>query len=114
MSKVAKSDGVTVETNFFDVTPAIGRIVDRNMRTKFAEVMVEQAKEKTPYLTGNNKRSISILSGSDGSYAIGTISGYGAYLEMGTSRMPARPYFLPAADVARKAIADTGPKDWQP
>jgi HK97 gp10 family phage protein len=121
MSTVNKGGGVTVDIKFYDVTKAIGAITDRNMRTKFAEVMVEVAKEKAPPPpkmgdvphTGNNRREISILSGSNGSYAIGTMSGYGGYLEFGTKHMPARPYFLPAADVARKSIEGTGPGDWQ-
>ena len=113
MATVNKSNGVTVQTNFIDVTAVIGPIVDRNLRTKFAEVMVEEAKAGTPYLTGNNRREIAILSGSNGSYAIGTMSGYGGYLEFGTKRMAARPYFLPAADAARKSIESTSPGDWQ-
>jgi HK97 gp10 family phage protein len=113
MTTVKKGDGVSVEVRFYDVTGVIGKVTDRNMRTKFAEVMVEEAKSGTPYDTGNNRREISILSGSNGSYAIGTMSGYGGYLEFGTKHMPARPYFLPAADVARKSIEGTTPRDWQ-
>lgn len=51
----------------------------------------------SPYLTGNNRRSIKYeaegLSG-----AIYSTSGYGGYLETGTAKMPARPYFKPALD----------------
>lgn len=52
----------------------------------------------SPYLTGNNRRSIDfILKGM--SSRIFSTSGYGGYLETGTSRMPARPYFRKALDL---------------
>jgi len=51
----------------------------------------------SPVLTGNNRRSIKYevkrLAGS-----IFSTSGYGGYLETGTVKMPARPYFRPALD----------------
>ena len=100
-------------TKYVDVTAVIGPIVDRNLRVEFVEVMVEQAKEHTPHVTGNNKRCISYLQGTDGSFAVGTVSGYGAYLEFGTSRMPARPYFLPAAETAKQKIKWLKKNDWQ-
>lgn len=113
MATMVNKDGTNVEVRFYDVTQHIGPIVDRNMREFFVDVMVEAAQEGTPFDTGNNRRSIGILEGSDGSYAVGTTSGYGAYLEFGTKRMPAQPYFLPAADIAKKNIESTSPKDWQ-
>lgn len=33
-----------------------------------------------------------------------TACGYGAYVELGTTKMPARPYILPAVDAATPAI----------
>jgi hypothetical protein len=36
-----------------------------------------------------------------------TESGYGAYLELGTSRMAARPYFAPAFRIAAAELART-------
>lgn len=79
----------------------------------FAETMAAAAAELSPYLTGHNKSSIKALtheqfaahggSGArDGYYYVVTESGYGAYLELGTSRMPARPYFAPAFERARR------------
>ena len=51
----------------------------------------------SPYLTGHNRRSIKYeikkMAGS-----VFSTSGYGGFLETGTSRMPARPYFKPALD----------------
>lgn len=48
-------------------------------------------------VTGNNSRSIKYdIKGLESS--IYSTSGYGGYLETGTSKMPARPYFKPALD----------------
>jgi len=55
------------------------------------------AKHDSPFLTGNNERSItSEVKGMTGK--VYSTSGYGGYLEAGTARMPARPYFKPALD----------------
>lgn len=55
------------------------------------------AKAGSPVLTGNNARKIDLeCSGLKGS--VFSTSGYGGYLEVGTSKMPARPYFRPAVD----------------
>ena len=51
----------------------------------------------SPVLTGNNKRSIEYKS-DDKEGQINSTSGYGGYLETGTSKMAARPYFRPALD----------------
>ena len=47
----------------------------------------------SPWLTGNNARSIDFDETS-----VFSTSGYGGYLEVGTSRMGPRPYFKPAVD----------------
>ncbi len=59
----------------------------------------------SPKLTGNNARSIKFEVGPGGavakeelSGAVYSTSGYGGYLETGTVRMGARPYFKPALD----------------
>lgn len=51
----------------------------------------------SPVLTGNNRRSIKF----EAKGLTGTIfstSGYGGFLETGTVKLPARPYFKPALD----------------
>jgi len=74
----------------------------------------------SPHLTGNNRRSIAaevsgmgvVATGSEGGAehmvddtrlegAIYSTSGYGGYLETGTYKMGARPYFRPALDMHR-------------
>jgi len=57
------------------------------------------AKELSPVLTGHNKRSIT----RDVKGLVGRVystSGYGGYLETGTKRMAAQPYFYPAYQLA--------------
>ena len=106
----------TVTTHFVDVTAVIGPIVDRNLQTDFVDVMVEQAKALSPYLTGHNRRSISFLKGVKGrmvTWAVGTMSGYGGYLEFGTKRRPATPYFLPAAEIAKAKIKAVEKGRWE-
>jgi len=59
----------------------------------------------SPFKFGNNRRSITYEVGPGGEIAtedltavVYSTSGYGGYLETGTSRMRARPYFRPAFD----------------
>ena len=59
--------------------------------------ITRDAKADSPWLTGNNSRSIDFESeGLSG--AVYSTSGYGGYLETGTVKMPARPYMKPALD----------------
>ncbi len=59
--------------------------------------ITNDAKHDTPWLTGNNSRSIDFeAKGLKGS--VYSTSGYGGFLETGTGRMPARPYMKPALD----------------
>lgn len=64
-----------------------------------------EAVQNSPYLTGNNRRSIASEVGPGGEVAkddmqgaVYSTSGYGGYLETGTVKMGARPYFKPALD----------------
>ncbi len=59
----------------------------------------------SPVLTGNNRRSIKFEVGpggevakKEGEGAVYSTSGYGGFLETGTVKMPAQPYFKPALD----------------
>ena len=72
------------------------------------EVVVDIANDAikgSPLLTGNNKRSIKFEVGpggevakKEGEGAVYSTSGYGGYLETGTVKMAARPYFKVALD----------------
>lgn len=59
--------------------------------------IAEDSVKDSPYLTGNNRRSIAYnAKGLEGS--VYSTSGYGGFLETGTSHMAARPYMKPALD----------------
>ena len=76
--------------------------------------IVNYVKKDSPFLSGHNRRSIAFEMGPGGEFdkkelqaATFSTSGYGGYLETGTSKMPARPYFKPALDKNMKNL----PKD---
>lgn len=65
----------------------------------------------SPWLTGNNARSIMFEVGPGKEVAKGELEGavystseYGGYLETGTVKMPARPYLKPALDLHIKEL----------
>lgn len=61
--------------------------------------ILAQAKQDSPVLSGNNRRSIDaeVVNTARGPEAVlFTQSGYGGYLEVGTARMKAQPYLYPA------------------
>ena len=66
-----------------------------------------EAKELSPKKTGTNARSIGIEVEEVGGRVEGSIftqSGYGGYLEVGTSKMAARPYLWPAVEHHAKKV----------
>ena len=70
---------------------------------KVVTKMAEQAKTPwptgTPYLTGNNARSLDFDCDQDNLRAsLFSTSGYGGYLEVGADGRPPRPYMKPALD----------------
>ena len=79
-----------------EVTQAVAKATERALRHVVTDIAADAVKG-SPVLTGNNRRSIAFevkqLEGT-----IYSTSGYGGYLETGTTRMPARPYFKPALD----------------
>jgi HK97 gp10 family phage protein len=68
----------------------------------FVELMTLKTKENSPVDTGNNRSSITYERLGPMKWRVFTQSGYGAYLELGTFKMPARPYF---ATAFRQAVA---------
>lgn len=90
-----------------------------NLKTKEAQTKVKKAGEKglkdvitdiagdvikgSPKLTGHNMRSI-MYEAKELEGSIYSTSGYGGYLETGTVKMPARPYFRPALDKNMKKL----------
>ena len=70
----------------------------------FCSTMAVEAKELSPVDTGHNRDSIDYTAnGLSGE--IFTQSGYGGWLEVGTSKMDAQPYFRPAFEQTRQDMA---------
>lgn len=108
----------SIELNL-KVNEAIKQIEKANksaMRDTVVLVTGDAVKE-SPWITGTNRRSIvgevsgmgGVASGGAGQAerlvddskiegAVYSSSGYGGFLEVGTSKMPAQPYIKPAAD----------------
>ena len=66
-----------------------------------------EAVRLSPHDTGNNRRSITVDVIEENGLIGGSIqtnSGYGAYLELGTQRMPPRPYLVPAVRKGAKQL----------
>ena len=74
-----------------------------NAALKSAAFAVERkGKEKSPVDTGANRDSIYVAEvdsiGGVPAYRVGPTTEYGPFLEFGTSKMPARPYMIPALE----------------
>ena len=87
-----------------EVEDKVSGSTTRAMKAVVTEIANDAIKD-SPVLTGNNRRSIMFEVGPGGEVAktdkegaVYSTSGYGGYLETGTVRMPARPYFKPALD----------------
>ena len=79
-----------------DVINKVKRISENSLKNVVVDI-TRDAIHSSPKKTGHNARSIMLdIFGMEGS--IYSTSGYGGYLETGTRRMPARPYFKPALD----------------
>ena len=98
---------------------ATKQVIEANkkaMRDTVVEVTADAVRE-SPWITGNNRRSITgevsgmgmVADGDEGKLmrmvddakiegAVYSTSGYGGLLETGTSKMAARPYIKPATD----------------
>ena len=98
--------GVTVTSNKASVKKTATKRARFTLKD-FAEYMSGQARENHPYQdrSANNTGSITFgpITGTE-SFRVFTESGYGGYLEIGTKRMRAFPYFRPAFDKAAKRM----------
>ena len=104
---------VTIHSNRQGVMGEVEAASEAALQELFVDVMVEVAKEGSPRLTGHNASSVWQKYHGNLTWQVGTASGYGAYLELGTKHMPARPYFLPAAEAARHNVEASGKGAWQ-
>lgn len=73
-----------------------------------AELVSNDAKVKAPVKTGNLRRSIHVgdeASGGDwAECSVGTDVEYAAFVELGTSKMAARPYLRPAVESTKGEV----------
>ena len=70
----------------------------------FCDTMRAIAFRLSPTDTGNNQRSLAAKTGMEGGKPVGRVytqSGYGGWLEIGTSKRPATPYLAPAYQEAK-------------
>lgn len=96
----------TQDTFELDIKPEAAR---RSPVTEAGMAHNEALKRKRPGGTGTNRRSIdvSVVDGPNGPHAeLFTTSGYGGYLEVGTSRMAAQPYLYPAFVLKIKGLQE--------
>ena len=78
----------------------------------FIDKVIYRAKDESPHVTGHNKEQITARKAGKAKWNMGTIgkgkpgvkTRYGGYLELGTAKMPAQPYFAPAIKAAFEAM----------
>lgn len=80
---------------------------------EMVEEMTVIAAELVPRDTGNLARSIANQKIEPLHYQVHTEAGYGAYVELGTSRMGARPFLAPAFAQAASEMKKKYPGVWK-
>jgi HK97 gp10 family phage protein len=94
---------------------AVGEV--RTMADAQLNEMVEEmtvlAAQIVPRDTGNLARSIANKKVNELHYQVHTEAGYGAYVELGTSRMQARPYLAPAFEQTAAEMKKKYPGVWK-
>jgi len=87
-----------------EVQDKVSKASEQGLKDSVTDI-ANDAIKGSPQLTGNNMRSIMFEVGPGGEVtkgkgegAVYSTSGYGGYLETGTVKMGARPYFKPALD----------------
>ncbi len=99
---------LTVDLKLNLKVPEVMKAVEKANRLAMRDTVVDIAADAikgSPFLTGNNRRSIKFETGPGGEVAkrdlegaVFSTSGYGGYLETGTVSMNPRPYMKPAMD----------------
>lgn len=69
-----------------------------------AELIVSEAQANAPVDTGHLRDSIEVTEESDDSVTVVAGAEYAAYVEYGTSKMAAQPFFEPAIESVRSEI----------
>jgi len=106
---------ITVNIKSEELNKKVAEASKQAMRDTVVEVTNDAVKE-SPWITGNNRRMLvgevsgmGVVATEEGQCerlvddsqiegAVYSTSGYGGYLEVGTSKMPPQPYIKPAMD----------------
>lgn len=106
---MARKTGVTIRVlsnRLPSIPKALEAAAAREVATAGYDVEA-RAKQLVPVRTGTLRRSIHTVISNNGMTAtIGPSVDYGLFVEMGTHRMPARPYMRPAAAYVSPRFAD--------
>lgn len=98
---------VTVNDYTEEALQEMVRLSNQRCVIDFVEIFVMHIKDLSPYETGHNRDSVRMepatpnLEDPHLTVTVQTESGYGGWLEVGTARMAARPYFAPAYERTR-------------
>jgi len=96
MEFTVKVDDIGVRDKLNKLSKTIEKAMEAGLKDTIVDI-ANDAIKGSPVLTGNNRRSIRYESKGLTASTFST-SGYGGYLETGTSKMGAQPYFKPALD----------------
>lgn len=75
---------------------------------EFGQDVLVQARQYAPVDTGELKKTLALRKIGANNVELRSNCGYGAYQELGTSRMAAQPYFAPAIADALNALQSGG------
>lgn len=98
-------DGLTTLTVRLRAAPArLGPAIDESVVCT-AQAVQASAQAAAPVRTGYLRSSITTEHPAPGTAIVGPRAHYGGYVELGTSRMAARPYLFPAGRAAQSIFA---------
>jgi len=101
-----------LQRDFADLTAKMQRQVLRAALQKSARLVARSAKQKVPRRTGALQKAIGTRTSVRSATAESTIgfnrkAFYGRFIELGTSKMAAKPFLRPALDENQRQIVDT-------
>jgi len=95
----------------YNFTPGLAKTITEDLMARFESDFLNVAREVAVQTvvrdTGNLSRSIQWRRESAGHWAFFTETGYGAYVELGTSRMAARPCMGPGIAAAQREFGNS-------
>jgi len=108
---VSIKSAVELRDNSAKVLAQIGELTEQRIRD-LAEEMTDVAKTNCPVDTGNLRDSIEWdaqeMNSEKKTVTVYTQTGYGGYVELGTSRQAAQPFLAPAFKEAFHTVVENG------